>query len=191
MHYDVILVLGRGISIDGDLPNSAKATVQKSSLLFNEGLASHIIFSGKWSRHYDYTPPLTEASAMRAFAIELGIPSESIYLEEESLDTISNLYFVKTKYLLPNNWKKILYIGVSPQEKRAPFLASYILGSDYVFDMRIADFSFPPEKHASLVEQEEKKLATLREFVATHAVQPGDHERIMQLHLDYIQQHVS
>jgi uncharacterized SAM-binding protein YcdF (DUF218 family) len=117
--YDAIIVLGRGISPEGEIPESAKATVQKAVQLHKDGVANYIIFSGKWSRSSSYIPPTTEAKAMSDYSKDLGLPEKSIILEEESLDTISNCYYIKTRILLAKKWISLLLITLHPVDKRA------------------------------------------------------------------------
>ena len=186
MKYDAILALGRGIKPDGSLPDSAQAVVKTACKLFDANVAPRIIISGKWSRRYEYVPPQTEASAMKRLALAMGVQPEAIIIEEEAMDTISNLYFVKIKLLLPNKWNKILLLVVAPQDKRPPFLARYILGSDFRCDIRQIDFEFPSEKREEFDREEVQKLSKLQQFFTENSVQTGDHEKIFKIHLNYV-----
>ncbi len=182
--YDVIAVLGRGVNSEGDIPKSVMAAILKAIDLYREGAAKKIIFSGKWSRHFDFTPPITEAQAMLNFALSKGLPKGTGIIEEESLDTLSNCYYIKTKQLIPNGWKKILLLKMFKNDDRAEFLMKQILGPEYIVDTLSIDFEFPPEKIASLQLIEPQKLANLKEFLKD--VTPGDHETIMKLHLNHL-----
>lgn len=190
MQYDAILVLGRGVNAEGAIPKSALACIKKARDLINQSAAPVVIMSGRWSRHLDFVPPVTEAAAMKRAAIEMGVPAEAVLVEDSSLDTISNIYFVKTKYLVPNNWRNVLMIVVSEHGNRVQFLAQNILGPEYHIDIQVPDFTFPPEKHAEQVESEEKKLQLLEAFFRDNHLKSGDHEQIMRAHQDYIKAHL-
>lgn len=185
--YDALVLLGRGVSPEGKLPDSVKVTIEEAVKLFNDGRAKHVIFSGKWSRSFDFTPPLTEARAMQEYAITLGLPESVILLEEESLDTISNWYFIKNKLLAPRDWKSILFITVDPIGKRAGFLMNCILGPEYEANIKLTTYEYPSEKFETIKASEEQKLAKLEKFLS--GVVPGDDETIMRMHLEYVRAH--
>jgi uncharacterized SAM-binding protein YcdF (DUF218 family) len=184
-HYDAIIVLGRGISPEGVIPESVKSATRKAVELVQKGEASHIIFSGKWSRHFDYTPPSTEAREAANYALELGFPETNIYTEEKSLDTLSNCYYIKTDILIPQNWHSVLLLTMRQNDERAEFLLRKMLGPDYMVDVLSIDFAFKPETLQRLEETEPAKIQRLREFLGD--VADGDQEKIMQMHLEYIE----
>ncbi len=186
-NYDVILVLGRGISPTGELPQSVHACIKKSVELYNENVAPRLIMSGKWSRSFDYTPPLTEARTMKDLAISQGIPADAIDTEESSLDTISNFYYTKKQFLLPNNWTRILLLTLPGLGGRPTYLMHKILGPEFVCDTLDIDFMFPPDKQAEKVNNEIEKLAKLQDFLDD--IEDGDHETIFKMHMDYVHTH--
>ncbi len=183
--FDALIVLGRGISPTGELPNSVKGCIKKAAELYQDHIAPHIILSGKWYRHYDFVPPTTEAKAMSKLATELGVPPSAIFLEEDSLDTISNFYYIKTQILMPHQWHNVLLLVIPQNEGRPTYLMHKILGPDFLCETADVDFAFPTEKQADLLISERDKLAKLKEFL--HNVEDGDHETIFKMHNDYIQ----
>ena len=102
MTEDAIIILGKGISQDGTLPDIARQHVQMGVDLYSVGPAP-IIISGACGL-FERQPARTEASAMREHAMELGIPAERIIVEEESRDTFGNAWFTKTRIVAPRNW---------------------------------------------------------------------------------------
>lgn len=186
-NFDAILVLGRGISPTGELPKSAYACVEKAAELFSDGVAPRIIMSGKWARSFDYVPPCTESHAMKDLAVTLGVPAGAILIEDESLDTISNFYNVKTKFLTPNGWNRVLLLVLPALGSRPVYLMQKILGPEFTCDTAEVDFMFPPEKHAEKVKSEHEKLIKLQEFL--HDVSDGDHEAIFKMHMQYVAEH--
>lgn len=176
MKYNIILVLGTGIRADGSLPESAKALVEKAVSLCNKGVAPKIIFSGRWSYTLTYTPPTTEAEAMAQYAQSLGIPSEAIHIENESITTVSNLCLLKEQYLEPHAYRRILLVNLEPLSERAQCNVAMVFGPSYTVDVTYTPFSYPPEKLAHLLEQEKIKLAQAKQFHSNNKA--GDHKAI-------------
>lgn len=189
MKYDAILVLGKGIREDGSLPEMSVESIKAATNLLKKEIAPRLILCGKWSRHYLYEPARTEASAMKDLAISLGALEEKIFTEEESLDTISNFYYVKKRFLLPNNWKRILLLTLHKNDERAPMMAKYILGPSFICDSFPIGYNFPPDRLIAIKEIEKEKMLILKNFFKEHKIRPGDDEKIFQEHLRYIDSH--
>lgn len=51
--------------------------------------------------------------------------------ERTSKDTISNLYYVKTQFLIPKRWNSLLFVVADFRVPRLRFLARKILGPTY------------------------------------------------------------
>lgn len=182
--YDALVLLGRGLSEGSEPPDSVKANIVDAVKLYNQKVARYVIFSGKWSRSLENVPTTTEAQAMQKYAITLGLPESAIILEDESLDTISNWYFIKNQILIPRKWKSILFITVQPIAARAEFLMNSLLGPEYKAGMYITQFKYSAEKLQMISIREKSKLIKLKNFL--RKVTPGDHETIMKMHLNYI-----
>jgi len=181
MEYDAVLILGRGVYKDGSIPESAKSTVEKAVELYNSGAANRIIFSGNWTYNIDYTPPLSEAKAMATYASTLGLPKAAIFLEEESYSTVSNAYFIKKDFLIPNQWHRVVLVSVYPMDKRAKFVLETVFGPDYSCDLITTEFSFPQEVIEEKKLSERNKMKHAKEFYRVNSVIPGDHETIFKL----------
>lgn len=115
--FDAALVLGRGISDNGSIPESAKATVKKAAELFSEGRVKNVIFSGKWEYDRKTIPPTTEAEALASFAKAIGVPEDIIRLETESTTTAASLCNIKDRFLEPKGWKRVILVAVDPPAK--------------------------------------------------------------------------
>jgi len=177
--YDAVLVLGSGIREGGSLPESSMAMVKKAVELVKSGCASYVIFSGRWSYALPHTPPVTEAKAMANYASSLGLPKEAILTEDESFTTVSNTCLVKKNILEKRNWKRIILISLYPQDKRAEYNLKRVLGRGYQSKTILADFQYPPEKLAALIETEKIKIREARAF--HKGIKAGDHEKIFIL----------
>ncbi len=134
---DVILILGVGILPDGSLPEIAKTWTKRGVELYQKGVAPRILISGAWSYQLDQRPSRTEAAAMKEYAVSLGVPESAIYTEEESKDTIGNLYFSKVNYLEPQDWRRVVVVCSDHRRERTGYLLKKILGPTYEF--RFAD----------------------------------------------------
>ena len=176
MKYDCILALGTGIGQDGSLPDSFISAVNKAVELYKAGQAARFIFSGRWSYQSPFTPPLTEAQAMKLYAIKQGIPPEDILIEDESVTTVSNLCLAKKKFLEKHSWKKILLIGIEPHAPRTLYNARRVLGTSYTCDLQLADFRYAPAHLEELKALEKGKLQDAIDFYKSLSV--GDHEAI-------------
>jgi uncharacterized SAM-binding protein YcdF (DUF218 family) len=93
--FDAIVVLGGGISPAmpparpfPDLTDSADR-MWLAARLFREGVAPRIIVSG--GGYMTREGATTEASAMRLFLVDLGVPADAIVSEGQSINTIENI----------------------------------------------------------------------------------------------------
>lgn len=177
MRYDVVLVLGSGIKEDGSIPESAKIRTQKAVEAVKGGEAGRIIFSGRWTYHLSFTPPMTEAEAMAKYAKSLGLDESKIILEKNSVSTVSNFCEVK-QILNQYGWTKALLIMNRPYAERAMLNMRKVFGSKYKCDVALTDFRFPPEKEAELEKLEEQKYKVAARFLGQFA--DGDDEAIYQ-----------
>lgn len=181
MKYDAILVLGRGVYKDGSIPESAKSTIEKAVELFNASQADKIIFSGKWTYTLDYTPPTTEARVMANYAQSLGLPESATLLEEEAYTTVTNAYFIKKNFLIPNNWKRVVLVSTHPMSQRAHWTLGLIFGPEYTCDLINSDFYFSPDILKEKEAKEKEKRQYGKKFCQLHNLIPGDHETIFRL----------
>lgn len=99
--YDAIVVLGGGVTpavppylMDPDLADAADR-VWYAAQLYHRGVARRIIVSGGSLSPLKAGPATTEAEAMRRFLVDLGVPSEAIISEGDSMNTIENIRNVR------------------------------------------------------------------------------------------------
>ena len=159
---DAIVVLGRGVRADGSLGLIARGRVERALELFEFGVAPRIIFSGRSSLMSDGTLPMTEASAMAAYASSRGLPTSASLLEEESRDTIGNAYYVRTTWLDPKGWRAIRVVTSEFHIPRAAWLFRKILGAE--FD--VAFSAATSERFASTVALRARDESDIAAFLA-------------------------
>lgn len=87
---DTIIVLGAGIRPDGSLSPMLRERLDMGICLYQQGMADSILVSGDHGReNYD------EVNAMKAYAIENGVPSERIFMDHAGFSTYETMYRAK------------------------------------------------------------------------------------------------
>ena len=99
--YEAIVVLGGGMTpaappflMEPDLAD-ASDRVWYAAKLYHRGIARRIIVSGGSFVEQRGGPATTEAEGMRRFLIDLGVPSEAVVSEGNSLNTLENIRNVR------------------------------------------------------------------------------------------------
>lgn len=91
--YDYILILGTGLNEDGTPIDRLSDRVEVGVEAYKAGLADKIIMSGDRSgKTYD------EPTAMKNYAIELGVPEKDIICDFIGYSTHESMYNFKTAY---------------------------------------------------------------------------------------------
>lgn len=172
---DAIVVLGAGISSDGQLPLQSKVRVDLAVKLA-EPYGAPIIFSGRWSLLLSYIPARSEAKAMIEYARTKVQRTCPLYMEDASLDTIGNAYFSARHYLERELWKRITVITSDFQLERATFVFNKVLGPDYSVDVIAAPSGLNEQELRQKAVTEKKLLDFTRGLLKN--VNDGDLEGI-------------
>lgn len=169
MQKDCIIVMGSGVSPEGNLTQIGKSRVQKSVELYNKNIAKRILMTGKYSHNISYIPQKTEAKAMKEYAIILGVSESHIFTEEHSLDTVGNAYFTK-QFLEKMNWKNILIVTSNFHLARTEYLFKKVYGKEFIIDI-IPSLTFLStdellnkiDKEHNFIEQFKSQLEKIRD----------------------------
>lgn len=171
--YDAIIVLGsKPAPPDWKFPSHVYKSLDVTADLLNQAAAPYVIVSGKWALHYDalnIEQPFTEAEKMAEYLIKKGVDQRQILIETESKDTVSNFYYLKKQFLMPQNMHRILIVTADFRIERMRFLCDKILGPDYQFEFEAVDAK--PEEvypHEAETLQAQKKML--------HDMKAGDEE---------------
>jgi len=113
---DVLLVLGSPTSIRGSLTQEEAWRVREAVLEFRRGRASHVIFSGGPAAN-----KFIEADTMAAFAMQLGLPRNSIEMERASMTTLENLRN-SSDVMRTRGWNSVEIISTSDHLRRVAAL---------------------------------------------------------------------
>ena len=155
--FDAIIVLGGGMN-----EKDWKSRVNLAVELFTQKKASRLIMSGK--QHLWHRKKATEAEVMKQYAIAKGIPKNTIWKEDESLDTIGNAFFTRKHILEPNNWKKIIVVTSSYHLRRAKFIFMRIMDKSYKIEFAVAKPKFSARDQDKLKKQESKFFTVTKDF---------------------------
>lgn len=171
--YDAIILLGGGVNLDGSVDDSAKERLERASQIYSQGNTQAIIVCGLHGYKGVKKPLLSEAQAYANYLESLGIPSESIYLETKSQETLGNLLFAKMHIIMQHKWDSLLVIPTQNQmTERIDYLLNKIFGNDYSWDMlRVGE-----NIEQTNLDREAKSLKHTKDI--NDAFQDGDHKAI-------------
>lgn len=175
-----IVVLGKGINEDGTITREAERSVKRAAELFKTSKFDMVVMSGRWSYTMDYTPSKTEAEAMKEYAVKLGIPAESILLEEESLDTLGNAYYTKRLLDDVGGVTSITVVTVDFHRDRSKYIFEKIFGPKIKLDFATSSTEYIDADTARQhQEYNARALATIKRLL--DGVPSGDGERMRKV----------
>jgi hypothetical protein len=102
--------------------------------------------------------------------VSKGIDESNIFLEEKSMDTISNAYYSKTIYFLPENENKGVVISSNYHIPRVKFIFKKTFGSD--FNLEFVGVETHPSKR--MKKRQLKLLEEMKDF--TKEMKDGNHQ---------------
>ena len=112
---DAIVVFAGGAGESGRPGQGYEERVAWAAALYHRGLARHLVFSS------GATYAFREPDVMKALAVSLGIPAETIVVESEAANTAQNVRFTE-KILADRGWRTGLLVS-SPYHMRRARLA--------------------------------------------------------------------
>ena len=169
--YDAVVVAGsQPDTTTWEFPEQVYKCLDKAEELLENGHATHIVVAGRWSIALDnrgLVQPFKECDAMANYLLAQGVPADKILKEGFSKDTISNLYYLKTKIFIPNGYTKVLFVAADFRIPRLEFLCKRILGAAY-------EYGFEPiASKPSASYNEPHTFKVQKEFLAP--MKDGDH----------------
>lgn len=139
---DIIAVLGGGAYSNGVLGGASNERLIKSVLLYRDGRAGKIVFTGGkvvgvaaklghtvLGAANEGNGRFVEAALMRDIAVGMGVPIEDCLLEENSLSTYENLKNLKA--LMEREGLRTATIVTSPLHMRRAAMTAGKLGIDF------------------------------------------------------------
>ncbi|MGV9001517.1 MAG: YdcF family protein [Candidatus Saccharimonadaceae bacterium] len=175
MYKKAVVVLGCGIDGEGNLNEDAMNSVRLGIESLGNSLETCLIMTGCISYKATFKPSISEAQAMKDYAVSLGIGVERIFVETESKDTLGNFFFTKQNLLFPLGINTITIVrGPNQSNERINYLASKILGKRYTFEIVVPLIERPNEQ-----DREQKSLALAKKWL--DSISDGDMDVIYNL----------
>lgn len=127
--FDALVVLGAGV--EGDQPDAeGRQRVEAACELYAAHHTDSVIMTGNHAfRQTGYAVP--EASAMKSYALEIGMPEEAIEVEQRGLDTIGNALFTKQDITDPRGWSHVGLITTESHLSRTTRIFETVMGPEY------------------------------------------------------------
>lgn len=119
--FDCILVLGAGLTADGEPSPMLSDRINTAVALYESGVCDKIVMSG------DHTGSYNEVAAMKQQAMEAGVPGKNIFLDHQGYSTYESVWRVKEVF----GAKKVLIVSQEYHLYRAVYIAGQ-LGVDAV-----------------------------------------------------------
>ncbi len=165
-----VVVLGGGIK-DGKLPLQAKKRLDKAIKISETRDIDRFLVCGKYSFLTDKNdlPEKTEAEIMKEYLLNEGVDSNKIFTEKESMDTISNAYYAKTEYFLPQNETEGIIITSEYHIPRVKYIFEKIFGNK--FDLKFEGVETKADDR--LLKRQQELLNKFKEL--TSSMEDGDH----------------
>lgn len=172
----LIVILGGGIDLKGNLPNHVYQRLDKAVEIYNKNCDQQIVLSGKYSFLYDQLkkhPPTTEAEKMAQYLLTKGIPKDKLLLEKKSQDTISNAYYLKKDFFIPQNEKSAIVVTNRFHLPRVEYIFNKIFGPDYSLKYVGVEQKLSPTEEKRLVEHQNDLLEKIKQILTP--MRDGDH----------------
>ena len=170
--HDVIVLLGSEPNLETwEFPQQIHNCTKTVAGLIKAGVSNKVIASGKWSRvveNKSLPQPFLECEKLTELLLAKGVPKAAILRECISTDTISNLYYIKTQFLIPQKWKNVLFVVADFRIARLDFLCSKVFGPDW----RVSYNSVRADEGVSY--NEARTIERSKAFLAP--MKDGDHE---------------
>lgn len=95
--YDCILILGAGVLEDGSPSAMLKDRLDRGIELYKMGVSDRIIMSGDHG-----TDGYDEVNTMKKYAVDMGVPSEHIFMDHAGFSTYESMYRAKEVFCAEN-----------------------------------------------------------------------------------------
>lgn len=150
INVDCIMVLGAGVRSDGSPSPMLEDRILESINIYNNGVANKILMSGDHStKGYD------EVNTMKLYAVEMGIPSEQIFMDHAGFSTYDSIYRAKAIFQAD----KIIIVTQKYHLYRALYIAN-ALGID-----AYGVASDPRQYVGQNMREMREKIARIKDFI--------------------------
>tara|TARA_Y100000310_G_C20701911_1_gene830791 strand:- start:5274 stop:5843 length:570 start_codon:yes stop_codon:yes gene_type:complete len=176
MSADAVLVLGGGVTRAGALSPISKLRVEEAVRLYKNDKARRILMSGKHNHMVEIPSNITEAQAMKAYAMLLGVHNEHVYVEEQALDTVGSAYFSRLLVLNKKRWKRIIVVSSEYHLDVTMYMFKKILGPKYSLEFIGINSELSQEEMGTRAKEESVYLENVRSKL--DLIEDGDDEAV-------------
>ncbi len=173
-HHEALVVHGAGLTPDEELTEKAVQRMDTAISAWNEGVAENMVVSGGYSFMLDTPPSVSEAFVMKRYGLNHGLSAKAIHIEDESLDTIGNALYTKSRYLIPNGWVHPMVVTSRSHLPRTLEIFQHVMGDDFEVTGIAA-----PEK-VTLKDQAYEAVGATMMREILRGTKPGDDEAIRE-----------
>lgn len=175
---DAIIVVGRGVNLDGTLPLDPKMRIQTALSVYGEAGEVPIVMAGGWSYHLNRQPLRSEAQAMAEYGSTIGIRSQAILQESVSKDTMSGAYYVKTDFALPRHWKTLTIVASEEHIERTEYIFRRIFGPEFNLQFMTSPIMLEGRPLRRMLERERRAMCRARRLL--EPIKTGDHAAVFE-----------
>jgi uncharacterized SAM-binding protein YcdF (DUF218 family) len=133
-HFDTLIVLGNPADADGTPSPEQRERTLEGVREYKAGVAPHLIFTGGAAHNR-----FVEGDVMKTLAVEQGVPSNDITVEDQAQNTIQNIYYSE-QIMEVHHWKSAEVISSASHLPRAGLILAH-----YSFGWRTSAAPWPPE----------------------------------------------
>lgn len=177
---EAFIVLGGGLDRTEELSEKVTQRMDVTISEWQEATAPYVTISGGHSFLARKIPTTSEATVMKQYAIDKGVPESDIFIEECSLDTVGNALFTKTNIVIPNGWEHLIVVTSSSHLPRAVKIFEHVFGND--FEIR----GIPAPEQVGIRERVWETLGSVLVNEVLRGTKPGDNEAIQERLFDLI-----
>ncbi len=177
----LIIVLGGGIDLGGNLPEHVYQRLNKAIELLVQSPQSKVVVCGKYSFLYDQLgkyPPVTEAEKMSDYLINKGADKNKILTENQSKDTIGNAYYLKKNIFLPQNETSATIVTSHFHLERVKYIFAKIFGQAFNFEFIGLQEKLPADEEKKVIAHQKELLEKIKEILSP--MKDGDHEYLSE-----------
>lgn len=171
---------GHGLTSEEELDLHTVQRMDTALAAWQAGVAPILVVSGGHSFTLRTPPTKAEAAVMKAYALQYGVPEESIAVEDKSLDTVGNVLFTKTCLALPNGWERLVVVTSESHLPRTLRVYRHVFGREF----EIRGIAAP--EHRGLKERVWESLGSLMVREILRGTKAGDHEEIQERLFDLV-----
>jgi len=169
---DILVLFGKHLYTDGGIDWIAESRCELAIKLLSAYPTCDLIITGGRTN----LSMMSEASKMKSYIVQRIGNNRNIFLEEEGVTTINQLYILKKDYLAPSNQRHIGLISDQIHIKRLELIANHLLGEEYKPEFFGAEVRLSGHYRKAIEERERQ----LRELISNNPVlrnfPSGSHE---------------